>query len=71
MTECKKGRQPDKSSQERQEATQRFLEDRLERLEAIREMINAELDRRKDEFADYSKVEYKDLSKSGAKEDNG
>ncbi|WP_315023605.1 protein regulator of cytokinesis 1 [Alloprevotella tannerae] len=63
MTEFKKGRQPDKSSQERQEAAQRFLEDRLERLEAIREMINAELDRRKDEFADHSKVENKDLSK--------
>ena len=39
------------------------MEDRLERLEAIREMINAELDRRKDEFADHSKVENKDLSK--------
>ena len=71
MTEFKKSRQPDKSSQERQEAAQRFLEDRLERLEAIREMINAELDRRKDEFADHPKVENKDLSKSGAKEDNG
>ena len=56
---------------EKQEAAQRFLEDRLGRLEAVREMVNAELDRRKDEFADHSKVENKDLSKSGAKEDNG
>lgn len=71
MTEFKKGRQPDKSSQERQEAAQRFLEDRLERLEAIREMINAELDRRKNEFADHSKVEYKNLSKSAVKRSNG
>ena len=35
---------------EKQEAAQRFLEDRLGRLETVREMVNAELDRRKDEF---------------------
>ena len=46
---------------EKQEAAQRFLEDRLGRLETVREMVNAELDRRKDEFAARPEAAPKDL----------
>ena len=35
---------------EKQEAAQRFLEDRLASLETIRDIVNAELDRRKEAF---------------------
>ncbi|WP_278576751.1 protein regulator of cytokinesis 1 [Alloprevotella tannerae] len=46
---------------EKQEAAQRFLEDRLGRLETVREMVNAELDRRKDEFSARPEAAPKDL----------
>ena len=61
MTAFKNDKQSKKSSQERQAAAQRFLEDRLGRLEAVREMVNAELDRRKDEFSARPEAAPKDL----------
>ncbi|WP_311354131.1 protein regulator of cytokinesis 1 [Alloprevotella tannerae] len=50
MTAFKNDKQSKKSSQERQAAAQRFLEDRLASLETIRDIVNAELDRRKEAF---------------------
>ena len=59
MTAFKNKKHPRKSSQERQAAAQRFLEDRLACLETIRDMINSELDRRKEEFTSHTKEEHK------------
>lgn len=50
MSAFKNKKHPRKSSQERQAAAQRFLEDRLACLETIRDMINSELDRRNEKF---------------------
>ena len=59
MTAFKNKKHPRKSSQERQAAAQRFLEDRLACLETIRDMINSELDRRKEEFTSHTEEEHK------------
>ena len=59
MSAFKNKKHPRKSSQERQAAAQRFLEDRLACLETIRDMINSELDRRKEEFTSHTEEEHK------------
>ena len=59
MSAFKNKKHPKKNSQERQAAAQRFLEDRLVCLETIRDMINSELDRRKEEFASHTEEEHK------------
>ena len=59
MTAFKNKKHPRKSSQERQAAAQRFLEDRLACLETIRDMINSELDRRNEEFTSQTEEEHK------------
>ena len=59
MTAFKNKKHPRKSSQERQAAAQRFLEDRLACLETIRDMINSELGRRKEEFTSHAEEEHK------------
>ena len=59
MTENEKRKQSRKKLQEQRAATQRFLADRLDFLETIRDIVNAELDRRKDEFTSHAEEEHK------------
>ncbi|EEX72023.1 hypothetical protein [Alloprevotella tannerae] len=61
MTENEKRKQSRKKLQEQRAATQRFLADRLDFLETIRDIVNAELDRRKDEYTSHAEETTKRL----------